>query len=68
MDAVLNMSASVVSPVFIGRHDEMAALDAMLGQVQAGKPTSALVGGEAGDGKARLVRECSARPGRGAWC
>ena len=61
MGTVLNMSVSVVSPVFIGRHDEMASLEAMLGQVQAGKPTFALVGGEAGVGKTRLVREFSAR-------
>jgi ATP-dependent Clp protease ATP-binding subunit ClpA len=51
MGTVLTTSVSVVSPVFIGRHDEMALLDAMLGRVQAGQPTFALVGGEAGVGK-----------------
>ena len=61
MGTVLNTSVSAVSPVFIGRHDEMASLEAMLGQVQAGKPTFALVGGEAGVGKTRLVTEFSAR-------
>ena len=66
MGTVLNMGASVVSPVFIGRHDEMASPTGMLGQVQAGKPTFALVGGEAEVGKTRLVREFSARaPGAG---
>jgi ATP/maltotriose-dependent transcriptional regulator MalT len=53
------MSVSMVSPVFIGRRAEMASLTALLGQVQAGTPAFALVGGEAGVGKTRLVRECS---------
>jgi predicted ATPase len=64
MGTVLTTSVSVVSPVFIGRHDEMALLDAMLGRVQAGQPTFALVGGEARVGKTRLVREFSARAAR----
>src|SRR5580704_3548175 len=55
------MSVSVVSPVFIGRRDEMASLAALVGRAQAREPTFALVGGEAGIGKTRLVREFSAR-------
>ena len=55
------MSVSVVSPVFIGRRDEMASLAALLGRAQAREPTFALVGGEAGVGKTRLVREISAQ-------
>jgi predicted ATPase len=51
------MSVSVVSPVFIGRHEEMTALTAMLGQAGAGTPAIALVGGEAGVGKTRMVSE-----------
>jgi DNA-binding CsgD family transcriptional regulator len=53
------MSVSVVSPVFIGRRDEMASLAALLGRAQARQPAFALVGGEAGVGKTRLVREFS---------
>jgi DNA-binding CsgD family transcriptional regulator len=54
---VAAMSPSVVSPVFIGRQEEMTALTAMLGQAGAGLPAVALVGGEAGVGKTRLVSE-----------
>jgi DNA-binding CsgD family transcriptional regulator/tetratricopeptide (TPR) repeat protein len=53
------MSVSVVSPVFIGRREELASLAALTKQVQAGEPAFALVGGEAGVGKTRLVRELS---------
>ena len=45
------MSASVVSPVFVGRQEEVASLTALLDQVQAGEPAFALIGGEAGVGK-----------------
>jgi DNA-binding CsgD family transcriptional regulator/tetratricopeptide (TPR) repeat protein len=55
------MSVSVVSPVLIGRREEMASLAALLGQAQAREPIFALIGGEAGVGKTRLVREFSAR-------
>ena len=55
------MSVSVVSPVFIGRHGEMASLAVLRGQAQAREPAFALVGGEAGVGKTRLVREFSAQ-------
>ena len=58
---VLSVTISVVSPVFIGRREEMAALTALLDQVRAGQPAVALVGGEAGVGKTRLVRELAAR-------
>jgi DNA-binding NarL/FixJ family response regulator len=55
------MSVSVVSPVLIGRRDELASLTGLLGRVQVGQTTFALVGGEAGVGKTRLVREVSAQ-------
>lgn len=58
---VLTMGVSVVSPVLIGRRDEMASLAALLGRAQAREPAFALVGGEAGVGKTRLVREISAQ-------
>ena len=54
------MSASVVSPVFIGRQQEMASLAAPVRRVQGGEPAVVLIGGEAGVGKTRLVGELSA--------
>jgi DNA-binding CsgD family transcriptional regulator/tetratricopeptide (TPR) repeat protein len=51
------MAVSVVSPVFIGRREEMATLTALLGRARDGNPAFALVGGEAGVGKTRLVTE-----------
>ncbi|MBV9793587.1 MAG: AAA family ATPase [Actinobacteria bacterium] len=51
------MSVSVVSPVFIGRREELASLTTLMKQAQSGEPAFALVGGEAGVGKTRLVRE-----------
>ena len=53
------MSVTVVSPVFIGRREELASLAALTKQVQSGEPAFALIGGEAGVGKTRLVRELS---------
>ena len=55
------MSVTVVSPVFIGRRAELASLAALTKQVQSGEPAFVLVGGEAGVGKTRLVRELSGR-------
>src|ERR1700759_2955440 len=51
------MSVSVVGPVFIGRREELASLATLLGQAAERVPASALIGGEAGVGKTRLVRE-----------
>jgi ATP/maltotriose-dependent transcriptional regulator MalT len=51
------MSVSVVSPVFIGRRAELASLATLLGQAAERVPAFALIGGEAGVGKTRLVRE-----------
>jgi DNA-binding CsgD family transcriptional regulator len=55
------MSAGVVSPVFIGRRAEITSLAALLEQARTGEPAFALVGGEAGVGKTRLVGELAAR-------
>ena len=55
------MSVSVVSPVFIGRHGDMASLAVLRSRAQAREPAFVLVGGEAGVGKTRLVREFSAQ-------
>jgi predicted ATPase len=61
------MSVSVVSPVFIGRREELASLATLLKQAQSGEPAFALIGGEAGVGKTRLARELSARAGRAGF-
>src|ERR1022692_216534 len=55
------MSASVVSPVFVGRRDEMAALAAPMRLARGGAAAFALIGGEAGVGKTRLVGELAAQ-------
>jgi DNA-binding CsgD family transcriptional regulator len=55
------MSGSVVSPVFIGRQGEMESLSRLLDQAGTGEPGFALIGGEAGVGKTRLVRELGTR-------
>jgi DNA-binding CsgD family transcriptional regulator/tetratricopeptide (TPR) repeat protein len=58
---VFTMSDRVVSPVLIGRREEMASLTVSLRQAQARQSAFALVGGEAGVGKTRLVKEISAQ-------
>ena len=60
MDAVLHR---VSSPTFVGRADELAALDGALGRAAAGVPAFTFVAGESGVGKSRLVTEfeCRAR-------
>ncbi|MGW7384072.1 helix-turn-helix transcriptional regulator [Streptomyces sp. NPDC054794] len=46
-----------VSPVFVGRTDELDTLNAALARAAAGEPQALVVGGEAGVGKTRLVEE-----------
>ncbi|MET7900889.1 AAA family ATPase [Streptomyces sp. NPDC005355] len=46
-----------VSPVFVGRTEELATLTHALARATAGEPQVLLVGGEAGVGKTRLVDE-----------
>jgi DNA-binding CsgD family transcriptional regulator len=52
-----DMTARVSSPVFIGRGAELGALRDSLDRAREGSPMTALVGGEAGIGKSRLVAE-----------
>jgi DNA-binding CsgD family transcriptional regulator len=54
-----------VSPVMIGRADQLAALDEACAAAAGGQPTTVLVGGEAGIGKSRLVEEFGAWVTRG---
>ncbi|MFJ5779400.1 AAA family ATPase [Streptomyces sp. NPDC093094] len=46
-----------VSPVFVGRTEELEALNQALSRAAEGEPQAFLVGGEAGVGKTRLVEE-----------
>jgi ATP-dependent Clp protease ATP-binding subunit ClpA len=55
------MSEGLQSPVFVGRRDEVAALIALCDRARAGEPGFAIVAGEAGVGKTRLV---TSWPGR----
>jgi predicted ATPase/DNA-binding CsgD family transcriptional regulator len=51
------MSARPISPVFIGRHAQLADLEAAFATVRRGQPVTVLLGGEAGVGKTRLATE-----------
>ncbi|WEO95128.1 AAA family ATPase [Streptomyces sp. FXJ1.172] len=55
-----------VSPVFVGRTDELDTLNEALARAAAGEPQALLLGGEAGVGKTRLVEEFAAGAGRRA--
>ena len=51
----------MVSPVFAGREDELAALSGAFDTAAGGKPATVLVGAEAGGGKSRLAGEFADR-------
>lgn len=53
-----------VSPVFVGRRDELGILDDALSRAAAGEPQAFLIAGEAGVGKTRLVEEYTAEAAR----
>ncbi|MFI6789306.1 AAA family ATPase [Nonomuraea sp. NPDC050383] len=57
------MTIHMVSPLFVGRAGELAALGDALSRVRAGASSTVLVGGEAGVGKTRLVEEFTGRAG-----
>ncbi len=57
------MSEGLQSPVFVGRRDEVAALTALCDRARAGEPGFAIVAGEAGVGKTRLVTELAGQAG-----
>ena len=54
------VGGNLVSPVFIGRLEELASLAGLLERAKEKEPAFALVGGEAGIGKTRLTRELAA--------
>ena len=51
------MSAGLISPVMLGRGEQLAALKQFFDGVCTGSPAVALLGGEAGAGKTRLIAE-----------
>jgi predicted ATPase len=51
------MSARLISPVMVGRGEQLAALRQSFDRVRAGSPATVLLGGEAGAGKTRLIAE-----------
>jgi DNA-binding NarL/FixJ family response regulator len=53
--------AVLVSPVLVGRRDELDVLVAAAERAATGEPAIVLVGGEAGVGKTRLVEEAATR-------
>ncbi|WP_407561384.1 helix-turn-helix transcriptional regulator [Streptomyces sp. 184] len=58
------VTISCVSPVLVGRSDELRSLATALERAGAGVPQAVLVGGEAGVGKTRLLEEFAARAER----
>ncbi|MFG2297359.1 AAA family ATPase [Streptomyces sp. NPDC048603] len=53
-----------VSPVFVGRADELAVLTDALGRAAGQEPQALLIAGEAGVGKTRLIEEFTAEATR----
>jgi DNA-binding CsgD family transcriptional regulator len=60
---MMDMGLRAASPVMVGRHGEMARLVKALDVAVEGGSAVALVGGEAGVGKSRLVQELAAVAG-----
>ena len=55
------VTAAGVSPIFVGRAEQLASLAAALATVRRGEPAAVLLGGETGVGKTRLVTEFAER-------
>src|ERR1700680_1450529 len=55
------MVGRISSPQFVGRVDELGALERLLSRAASGSGGAVLVAGEAGIGKSRLVSELEAR-------
>src|SRR5690242_3395904 len=55
------MATRVASPEFVGRETELAQLESALARARGGEPAVALIGGESGVGKSRLLAEAMAR-------
>lgn len=52
-----NVAVGTASPVLVGRLEERSLLRAAQAQALAGRPTTVVIGGEAGVGKTRLLEE-----------
>ena len=61
------MARHFSSPVFVGRSDELKSLLSTADAVASGEASFALVGGEAGVGKSRLVSETAGRLRERGW-
>src|SRR5690348_10795044 len=59
------LDKSVISPVFIGRQNDLQSLERLMAQSYDKNGQIALIAGEAGIGKSRLVREVKARAPQG---
>jgi DNA-binding CsgD family transcriptional regulator/tetratricopeptide (TPR) repeat protein len=59
------MGPRATSPVLVGRAEQLAVLEAALGPSRHGGPSVVLLGGEAGVGKSRLMREFAVRASAG---
>ncbi|HZD69965.1 MAG TPA: AAA family ATPase, partial [Actinomycetes bacterium] len=62
--AILAGMATATTPVFIGRTAELGRLLTVLERAEGGQPTAALVAGDAGVGKTRLLAELAGRAER----
>ncbi|HYB26184.1 MAG TPA: AAA family ATPase [Solirubrobacteraceae bacterium] len=60
------MPGRIVSPLFVGRREELAALQGVLDQAVAGHAATVLIAGDAGVGKTRLIDEFRRRVTAGA--
>ena len=52
-----DVSARSISPTVVGRVQQLAVLDDALDAARHASPSTALIGGEAGVGKSRLISE-----------
>ena len=52
-----DVSARSISPTFVGRVQQLAVLDDAVDAARHASPSTALIGGEAGVGKSRLISE-----------
>ncbi len=64
--AGMRLDKSVICPVFIGRENDLQLLDRLIMQSGDKSGQIALISGEAGIGKSRLVKETKARVSKGA--
>lgn len=61
------MVRRISSAVLIGREDDLAALRSARARAASGEPTLAIVSGEAGVGKSRLIHEASTEARADGW-